>query len=88
VEADVDVAHVEPKGSTKQNATANLTLADVMSFLKDMENDQNKTENKLNDLADKVSEMYDEYENYDENQLLYGDDANDDQKFSQIRVNR
>jgi hypothetical protein len=79
VEADVDVAHVEPKGSTKQNATANLTLADVMSFLKDMENDQNKTENKLNDLADKVSEMYDEYENYDENQLLYGDDANDDQ---------
>jgi hypothetical protein len=33
----------------------------------------------LNDLSDKVSEMYDEYENYDENQLLYGDDANDDQ---------
>ena len=23
--------------------------------------------------------MYDEYENHDENQLLYGDDANDDQ---------
>ena len=79
VEADVHVAHVEPEGSTKQNATANLTLADVMSCLKGMENDQNKTENKLNDLSDKVSEMYDEYENYDENQLLYGDDANDDQ---------
>lgn len=55
VESDVHVAHVEPEGSTKQNATANLTL------------------------ADKVSEMYDEYENYDENQLLYGDDTNDDQ---------
>ena len=80
MEADVHVAHVEPEGSTKQT-TSNLTLDDVMSFLKDMKKDQNKTENKLNDLSDKVSEMYDEYENYDENQLLYGDDANvnDDQ---------
>ena len=41
-----------------------------------MKKDQNKKENELNDLSDKVSEMYDEYENYDENQLLYGDDAN------------
>ena len=62
-----------------KQTTANLALADVMSFPKDMKNDQNKTENNLNDLSDKVSEMYDEYENYDENQLLCGDDANDDQ---------
>ena len=40
VEADVHVAHVEPEGSTKQT-TSNLTLADVMSFLKDMKKDQN-----------------------------------------------
>jgi hypothetical protein len=74
------LAHVEPEGSTKQT-TSNLTLDDVMSFLKDMKKDQNKKENELNDLSDKVSEMYDEYENYDDNQLLYGDDANvnDDQ---------
>ena len=40
VEADVHVAHVEPEGSRKQT-TSNLTLADVMSFLKDMKKDQN-----------------------------------------------
>jgi hypothetical protein len=50
VEADVHVAHVEPEGSTKQT-TSNLTLDDVMSFLKDMKKDQNKTENKLNNLS-------------------------------------
>jgi hypothetical protein len=39
VESDVHVAHVEPEGSTKQT-TSNLTLDDVMSFLKDMKKDQ------------------------------------------------
>ena len=64
--------NIEPEGSTETIKSNEVTLSDVMNCLKDMKKDQIKSNNRLDVLASKVNEMYDN--DYDEDDLLYGDD--------------
>lgn len=47
-----------------------------MSFLQVMKSDQSKTEKRLNQLSNKVNDLYD-YEDYDEDELLRDDGEGD-----------
>jgi hypothetical protein len=47
-----------------------------MSFLQVMKSDQSKTEKRLNQLSNKVNDLYD-YEDYDEDELLRNDGEGD-----------
>jgi hypothetical protein len=59
-----------------QHGDKQISLNDVMSFLQVMKSDQSKTEKLLNQLSNKVNDLYD-YEDYDEDELLRNDGEGD-----------
>ena len=59
-----------------QEGEKQISLNDVMSFLQGMKSDQSKTEKRLNQLSNKVNDLYD-YEDYDEDELLRDDGEGD-----------
>jgi hypothetical protein len=59
-----------------QHGDKQISLNDVMSFLQVMKSDQSKTEKLLNQLSNKVNDLYD-YEDYDEDELLRDDGEGD-----------
>ena len=59
-----------------QHGDKPISLNDVMSFLQVMKSNQSKTEKRLNQLSNKVNDLYD-YEDYDEDELLRDDGEGD-----------
>lgn len=82
---EAEIHSEQDTGPDGKKRDDNVSLADVMSVLQVMRNDQDKTNKRIDTLSSKVDDLYnaDEYEyddeNYDENELLYGH-ANDKNK--------
>lgn len=69
---NADVVTESTTNDENSNQIKKVSMEDLMDVLMGVKKDQKESNKRLDVLASKVNEMYDE--EYDENQLLYGDD--------------